>query len=66
MAEACSVDFRNSSPLVHGELITGLRLYSVKDSDSFNDIVSKFQSGDKIAIFGLRGDSRFIVPITVD
>ena len=60
----------SATKILEGDVITdiqsGFQRYSVKDSDSFNDIVSKFQSGDKIAIFGLRGDSRFIVPITVD
>ena len=60
----------SASKILEGDIITdiqsGFQRYSVKDSESFNDIVSKFRSGDKIAIFGLRGDSRFIVPITVD
>ena len=59
----------SASKILEGDIITdiqsGFQRYSVKDSESFNDIVSKFRSGDKIAIFGLRGDSRFIVPITV-
>ena len=60
----------SATKILEGDIITdiqsGFQRYSVEDSDSFNEIVSKFQSGDKIAIFGLRGDSRFIVPITVD
>ena len=60
----------SATKILEGDVITdiqsGFQRYSVKDSESFNEIVSKFQSGDKIAIFGLRGDSRFIVPITVD
>ena len=60
----------SATKILEGDVITdiqsGFQRYSVKDSDSFNDIVSKFQSGDKIAIFGLRENSRFIVPITVD
>ena len=60
----------SATKILEGDVITdiqsGFQRYSVEDSDSFNEIVSKFQSGDKIAIFGLRGDSRFIVPITVD
>ena len=60
----------SATKILEGDVITdiqsGFQRYSVKDSDSFNEIVSKFESGDKIAIFGLRGGSRFIVPITVD
>jgi serine protease Do len=60
----------SATKILEGDVITdiqsGFQRYSVRDSDSFNDIVSKFQSGDKIAIFGLRENSRFIVPITVD
>ena len=60
----------SATKILEGDVITdiqsGFQRYSVKDSDSFNDIVSKLRSGDKIAIFVLRGDSRFIVPITVD
>ena len=60
----------SATKILEGDIITdiqsGFQRYSIEDSDSFNEIVSKFQSGDKIAIFGLRGDSRFIVPITVD
>ena len=60
----------SATKILEGDIITdiqsGFQRYSVKDSESFNEIVSNFQSGDKIAIFGLRGDSRFIVPITVD
>ena len=29
------------------------------------EIIKKFETGDKIAIFGYRDNSRFIVPITV-
>ena len=60
----------SATKILEGDIITDIQSvfqrYSIEDSDSFNEIVSKFQSGDKIAIFGLRGDSRFIVPITVD
>ena len=60
----------SATKILEGDVITdiqsGFQRYSVKDSDSFNEIVSKFESGDKIAIFGLRDGSRFIVPITVD
>ena len=60
----------SATKIFEGDIITdiqsGFQRYSIKDSESFNEIISKFESGDKIAIFGLRDGSRFIVPITVD
>ena len=60
----------SATKILEGDIITdiqsGFQRYSIGDSQSFDEIVSKFESGDKIAIFGLRGGSRFIVPITVD
>ena len=60
----------SATKILEGDIITdiqsGFQRYSIENTQSFDEIVSKFESGDKIAIFGLRGDSRFIVPITVD
>ena len=60
----------SSSKIFEGDIITdiqsGFQRYSISDTKNFEDVVSNFQSGEKIAIYGLRGDSSFIVPITVD
>ena len=64
-------DSSNSSgKIFEGDVITdiqsGFQRYSISDPESFNEVISKFQSGEKIAIYGLRGNSNFIIPITVD
>ena len=60
----------SSSKIFEGDIITdiqsGREKYSITNSEAFIDIVSKFKKGEKIAIYGFRGDSRIIVPITVD
>ena len=62
-------DSASSGKIFEGDIITdiqaGFQRFKVEDAKDFNEIIKKFETGDKIAIFGYRDNSRFIVPITV-
>lgn len=62
-------DSASSGKIFEGDIITdiqaGFQRFKVEDAKDFNEIIKKFEKGDKIAIFGYRDNSRFIVPITV-
>ena len=59
-----------SGKLTRGDLITMIqhrgKKFEVYDSDSFDDAVNEFSSGDKIAIHIIRNGSRLIQSITLN
>ncbi len=64
----------NGSPaygkLIRGDIITEViskgKRYSIKDAESFEELVEEFEKGDKLAIVGRRDNNRFFVAVTVD
>ena len=59
-----------SGKLTRGDLITMIqhrgKKFEVFDSDSFDDAVNNFSSGDKIAIHIIRNGARLIQSITLN
>ena len=64
----------NGSPaygkLNKGDIITEViskgKRYSIEDVNSFEELVQKFEEGDKLAIVGRRNNNRFFVAVTVE
>ena len=48
------------------EVITKGKRYAIEDATSFESLVAKFSSGDKLAIVGRRNGNRFFVAVTVN
>ena len=48
------------------EVISKGKRYSIEDVKSFEELVQKFEEGDKLAIVGRRNNNRFFVAVTVE
>ena len=64
----------NGSPaygkLTRGDIITEVisqgKRYAIEDAESFEELIERFDEGDKLAIVGRRNNNRFFVAVTVD
>ena len=64
----------NGSPaygkLTRGDIITEVisqgKRYAIEDAESFEELIQRFDEGDKLAIVGRRNNNRFFVAVTVD
>jgi serine protease Do len=59
-----------SGKLTKGDIITEViakgKRYEIEDATSFESLVAKFSTGDKLAIVGRRNGNRFFVAVTVN
>ena len=59
-----------SGKITKGDIITEViakgKRYAIEDATSFESLVAKFSSGDKLAIVGRRNGNRFFVAVTVN
>jgi serine protease Do len=59
-----------SGKITKGDIITEViakgKRYAIEDVTSFESLVAKFSSGDKLAIVGRRNGNRFFVAVTVN
>jgi len=59
-----------SGKITKGDIITEViakgKRYAIEDAISFEGLVAKFSSGDKLAIVGRRNGNRFFVAVTVN
>jgi len=59
-----------SGKITKGDIITEViakgKRYTIEDATSFESLVAKFSSGDKLAIVGRRNGNRFFVAVTVN
>jgi len=59
-----------SGKISKGDIITEViakgKRYAIEDATSFESLVAKFSSGDKLAIVGRRNGNRFFVAVTVN
>jgi serine protease Do len=59
-----------SGKIAKGDIITEViakgKRYAIEDATSFESLVAKFSSGDKLAIVGRRNGNRFFVAVTVN
>ena len=70
----CVTRVNNGSPasgkITKGDIITEViakgKRYEIEDATSFESLVAKFSTGDKLAIVGRRNGNRFFVAVTVN
>jgi serine protease Do len=59
-----------SGKIAKGDIITEViakgKRYAIEDATSFESLVAKFSTGDKLAIVGRRNGNRFFVAVTVN
>ena len=59
-----------SGKITKGDIITEViakgKRYEIEDATSFESLVAKFSTGDKLAIVGRRNGNRFFVAVTVN
>ena len=59
-----------SGKITKGDIITEViakgKRYAIEDATSFESLVAKFSTGDKLAIVGRRNGNRFFVAVTVN